>query len=286
MKHNIPIDLIGIDLDRTLLDNRRQLSAANTHALQECIDNGLTIAVCSGRDLPATRAITGTWEFPTWLLMQNGSLVMSPDGDAVEIRRFTRGQADRVLNVLQKHKLAPVVYDVHPRSDHVWWQKDAVAAPGVLDFRREHGTIIEMVEDVRTLLDSEISHMEVFGSQAEIFDAVDEFSDDPEVSTIPNISTSSPDRAFMGIYPAGVAKEAALERLAERLNVDQDRVLAIGDNLNDVGMVLWAGVGVMVENGPAEARETADWIAPSNNESGVAAAIDRFVFGRGDGETP
>jgi Cof subfamily protein (haloacid dehalogenase superfamily) len=284
MKHDIPIDLIGIDLDRTLLDDLRQLSAANTRALLRCIDNGVTISICSGRDLPATRAITGTWEFPTWLLMQNGSLVMSPDGDAVEIRRFTRDQVNRVLNVLEKHHLAPVVYDVHPRSDHVWWQKDAKAAPGVLDFRRKHGTIIEMVDDVRSLLDSDISHMEVFGSQGEIFGAVEDFTNDAEVTTIPNISTSSPDKAFMGIYPAGVAKETALERLAERLGVGRERVLAIGDNLNDVGMVRWAGVGVMVENGPAEARKSADWIAPSNNESGVAAAIDRFVFDRSDGE--
>lgn len=272
------VRLIALDMDRTLLSDDRRLSAANHNALTECVSRGITIAICSGRDLPATRAITDSFDFPLWLLIQNGSLVISPDGSAVRINTMTRTQAERVLSVLDEFGLPPVVYDVHPRSDHVWWQKDAYAAPGVLEFRRDHGSVIEFVDDMRTVLQADISHMEVFGTHTDIFGAAERFSQEPDVVTIANMSSSSPDKAFMGIYPSGTSKEAALENLCVELGISADEVMAIGDNLNDVGMVQWAGIGVMVANGPPQAREAADWIAPSNNESGVAAAIRRYVL--------
>ncbi len=276
--HHSPIRLVAIDLDRTLLDDNRRLSDHNHRTLERCIANDVQIAVCSGRDLPATRAITNDWKFPCWLVVQNGSLVLDPEGVAIDIRTFTEEQAMRVLDVLERHELPPVVYDVHPNSHRVWWQRGAQAAPGVLEFRREHGSTIDIVDDMRTVLTQDISHMEVLEDASKIFAAERELASDPDVITLANMSASMKGRAMLGIYAAGTSKERALSRVAERIGVDASAVLAIGDNLNDIGMVQWAGVGVMVANGPDAARAVADWIAPTNNDSGVAVAIEKFVF--------
>lgn len=273
-----PIRLVAVDLDRTLLDDNRKLSDRNRRALQRCIENGVQIAVCSGRDLPATRAITKDWQFPCWLVVQNGSLVLDPDVTAIDIRTFTQEQAVRVLDVLERHDLPPVVYDVHPNSHRVWWQRGAQAAPGVLEFRREHGSTIDFVDDMRTVLTQDISHMEVLEDASKIFAAERELASDSDVVTLANMSSSTKGRAMLGIYVAGTSKEQALARVAEINGIDATGVLAIGDNLNDIGMVQWAGIGVMVANGPDAARAVADWIAPSNNDSGVAVAIEKFVF--------
>ncbi len=272
--------LVAVDLDRTLLDDSRAISEKNREALYRSSADGVTIAICSGRDLPATRAVTRELSIPLWLLVQNGSLVIDPAGNAISVNRMAAELAHAALDVFDEHELAPVVYDVHPRSNRVWWQEGAQAAPGVLEFRTDHGTEVTFVSRMRDVVDSDVSHMEVFGTKRRIFDAQRKLTDIGNYSTLANISASRRDQAFMGAYSAGTSKESALAALAQRIGIDRAQVLAVGDNLNDVGMVRWAGVGAMVANGPEEARAAADWIAPSNNDDGVAEAIERYAFRR------
>jgi Cof subfamily protein (haloacid dehalogenase superfamily) len=77
-----------------------------------------------------------------------------------------------------------------------------------------------------------------------------------------------------------VDKGIALQRIARKLNVRREEVMAIGDASNDMGMLEWAGFGVAVANAYPAVREMADAIVPSNDELGVARAIQRFVLAR------
>ena len=81
--------------------------------------------------------------------------------------------------------------------------------------------------------------------------------------------------------PPGVSKGWALERLAARLGVDRKETMAIGDNWNDVGMLEWAGQGVMMGNAAGELRAMArvrGWEqAPPNDEDGVAVVLEAAV---------
>jgi len=277
MKSPDTVRLVAVDLDRTLLDDNRQISRANLRALDRIAEDGVHIAVCSGRDVPATLAITGQMDVGCWYVVQNGSLVLNPSQDAVYVRSLSPEAGARALDALERHGLASVVYDIHPRSEHVWWQNGADAATGVLEFRRQHGSIIEFVDDMRAVIMRGVSHLEVFGPKESIFAVDADVKNDNDIVSIVNVSSSRPDFALMGLYPTGTAKELALDHVIGHLEISSANVLAIGDNLNDVGMVRWAGTGVMVANGPEEALAAADWIAPSNNDDGVAAAIDRFV---------
>ncbi len=78
--------------------------------------------------------------------------------------------------------------------------------------------------------------------------------------------------------PAGVSKGDALRRLAVHLDIPQAEVMAVGDQLNDLTMLTWAGVGVAMGNAIPEVKRAADWIAPAVDEDGAAAAIERFVL--------
>ena len=84
-------------------------------------------------------------------------------------------------------------------------------------------------------------------------------------------------RAEDVVARAELPGDVATVNVVNLLGITPAEVMAIGDNLNDIGMVRWAGIGVMVGNGPDQALAAADWVAPSNNESGVAAAIERFL---------
>lgn len=80
----------------------------------------------------------------------------------------------------------------------------------------------------------------------------------------------------------GTAPEAnkghGLLWLAERLGVDPERVLAIGDNENDIPMLREAGVAVCMGQATTVVRAEADWVAPTLEEDGAAVALERFVL--------
>lgn len=271
------IRLVAIDIDRTLLDDNRQLSSANLEALFRAANRGVQIALCSGRDLPSTRAIADVIKLPLWLVVQNGSLVINPAGESVYTCSLEKGSALHAIAVLERYRLSPVVYEVYPRAHCMWWQNGARSAPGMVEFREQHGAIVTRVDDIRSVLPSRVSHLEVFDDADRVLSAERELASGQGVVAISNLSSSLKGSALMGVYPEGTAKERALESVAASLGISPEQVLAIGDNLNDVGMVRWAGIGVMVANGPEEARSAADWIAPSNIQDGVAAALERFV---------
>jgi hydroxymethylpyrimidine pyrophosphatase-like HAD family hydrolase len=77
---------------------------------------------------------------------------------------------------------------------------------------------------------------------------------------------------------AEATKENALKQLCTRLGIRADRVLAIGDSRNDVPMLQWAGLGIAMANALQEVREQIDHVTASNNEDGVALALEQHVL--------
>ena len=71
-----------------------------------------------------------------------------------------------------------------------------------------------------------------------------------------------------------------VQRIARKMNIQREEVMAIGDASNDMGMIEWAGFGVAVANAYPAVRDMADAVVPSNDELGVARAIQRFVLAR------
>jgi hydroxymethylpyrimidine pyrophosphatase-like HAD family hydrolase len=76
-----------------------------------------------------------------------------------------------------------------------------------------------------------------------------------------------------------VDKGRGLAWLADHLRIEQSEVLAIGDSDADVPMIEWAGIGVAMGNGSPDAKAAADWVAPTLENNGAAAAIERFCLG-------
>jgi Cof subfamily protein (haloacid dehalogenase superfamily) len=81
---------------------------------------------------------------------------------------------------------------------------------------------------------------------------------------------------FIEFVAKGVSKGDALARLAGYLGVPRDRVVAVGDNENDLDMLRWAGVGVAMGNAPDVVKREADWVAPSIEMDGAAEVLRRF----------
>ncbi len=80
------------------------------------------------------------------------------------------------------------------------------------------------------------------------------------------------------IYAGGVSKRLGLETITRHLGIDRSEVMAIGDHMNDIEMIEWAGIGVAMGNAVPEILAVADWITAPFWEDGVALAIEKYVL--------
>ena len=74
------------------------------------------------------------------------------------------------------------------------------------------------------------------------------------------------------------SKGQSLKELTHQLNIPKERVMAIGDSGNDIDMVEYAGLGVAMGNAIPEVKDVADVVTTTNEENGVAKAINRYFF--------
>lgn len=90
------------------------------------------------------------------------------------------------------------------------------------------------------------------------------------------VTILSTDRDLLQIMDRRAGKAIALQFVAQHYGIPMEQVMAIGDAPNDVGMLQSAGVGVAMDNAHALVKDVADWVAPSNNDHGVYAALQRY----------
>ena len=84
---------------------------------------------------------------------------------------------------------------------------------------------------------------------------------------------------FLEIMPKDIDKASSLERLCLQLGLERAEIAACGDGLNDISMIQYAGLGIAMANAQEAVKRVCDFVTKSNEEEGVAYAIDRFILG-------
>lgn len=92
------------------------------------------------------------------------------------------------------------------------------------------------------------------------------------------VQTKASDSMFLEFFSDIAGKGRALRILAEYFGIDISETLAIGDNYNDLEMLRTAGLGIAMENAPEDIKKSADFVTASNNDDGVALAIQKFIL--------
>ena len=90
------------------------------------------------------------------------------------------------------------------------------------------------------------------------------------------LTSSIPDNIEVNVL--GADKGHALEALAGQLGISREKVMALGDNGNDVAMLRYAGISVAMEDGSQEAKDAAKFVTVAHTQDGLARALERFVL--------
>ncbi len=273
------IRIVATDMDGTLLDDEKRVPQKNLEALRACAEKGIEIVPATGRTclgIPdELKELLGV----RYAITINGAAVVDLQED--RILDTCRMPAETAVRVLEMARQSPhdIMYDAY--VDGVGYTKDCfyenaekyVPSPG----------LARLIRKTRRVVPDHIAFVRESGKEVEkinlyFLDMAAREEMRQKLTCLPDILVSSSIPNNLEINAAGADKGSALLRLAELLGVERRQTMAFGDGENDLTMIRLAGVGVAMANGEEKVKAAADFVTCTNNEAGVAAAVERFVL--------
>lgn len=271
------IRIIALDLDGTLLDSEKRISPRNRAALEDAASRGILVVPTTGRFYAAIPAVVRDLQFVRYAVTSNGASVF----DRVENRSVSEIPIPlhAALDVLDALGSFDCICDCY--MDDWGWNSESNVEKA--DEYAPDAHYAAMIRDLRTHVPSLRDHLMATGHDVQKILA---YVKDPSLydrivkavaAVAPGtVATASNSRMFE-FNAAGAHKGAALSRLAESLGFRMQNVMAFGDGLNDLTMVRDSGLGVAMANAAPQVLSAARFVAPSNDNDGVAVALERFL---------
>ncbi len=286
------IRLLALDLDGTLLDSRGQISERNRLAIDNAREQGVHVALVTGRRFRDSRPVALELGLDIPLISHNGALTkhaatlqtvsifpLPLDAARKALRTGRNAGADALLS--DDHEgLGVLVYD-HLHAENLSAHR-YVAWARRIHGEEEGGNAVRQVSSLEDYLDHEPIHL-AFSGRCAAMDQLEEQLHAALGSTVKILGTKYLEQDFtlLDVVNPAASKGAGVAAAAAELGVEREEIMAIGDNYNDLEMLLFAGTGVVMANAPLTLREIAG-LHPtaSNSDDGVALAIEQFILNR------
>lgn len=267
----MPDTLLVTDLDRTLLDEHAQVPECCLEKIRQFTQAGGLFTVATGRP---TR---GVLQYPRLVSLLNAPLI-SYNGACIydPIRQKTLWRACLPRNV------------------------ESVIGSALTNFPKVGGLIFRGDADLTTVVQPNLQTHEVVWVREHYKAQERSLQENPhpwnkvvlagpeEEMTrcaayirehmITPVNAILSEGTFLEIIADGTNKGNALRQVAEQMNIEQTRVLAIGDSMNDIEMIRWAGIGGAVANAEEAVAQAADWIVADHTKFGIVEFIDHVAI--------
>jgi Cof subfamily protein (haloacid dehalogenase superfamily) len=277
----VPIQVIAMDLDGTLLDGKSQLSPANAQAIADAAARGVEIVIVTGRRYDAARAAISGLACETHMIVSNGALMKSPAGETEYRQLLPVKTARQVLDATAEFRSCTGVIFDRPFARQIIFERIDWEGPFIGAYLRRHRDQVAEIEPLTACLDGE-DPIEVLylDDCARIERAKKTLEALPSANDFTLALTEYPHRDFsmLDVLRRGVNKGAALAEWTRARGIPRQNVMALGDNWNDREMLEFAGLPVVMGNAVPELKSLGWRVTLSNNESGVAEAINEHVL--------
>ena len=270
------IRIIALDLDGTLLDSGKNLSAANRDALAAAAEKGIHIVPTTGRFFGGMPESVRELPFVRYAITVNGAQVYDRATDTAIVREeLPLATALAIMRYLDGFD---VIYDCYQDN---WGRMTASMQARAADYAPD-AHYLKMIRELRKPYPDLKAHLEEEGRDVQ---KIMLFARDLSVrariadglkARFPDLAVSASTFNNLELNSANAHKGLALKRFAEHLGLGLGNCMAFGDGANDLTMIQAAGIGVAMANACPEVLAAADYVTLSNDEDGVAAALAHF----------
>ncbi len=276
----MPIRLVAIDLDGTLLNSRRDISEGNRRALLEAVEREVQVVIVTGRRFHSALPLVSQIPCLVTLITSNGALIANSSGEVLHRDFLPEDVARQVVEFARPYRPYSVAIFHTPGYGQVTMQDNAVDEGPLGWYAQTSAHCLRLVPDLAAALDRDPIQVMIGGPPAQIESAEMLLAESPVRSSIHLTWTKylTTKISILDVMNRGCSKGRALKIWAEQCGIQPGEVMAVGDNLNDLEMLQYAGLPVLMGNHCPELHRPEWTLTLPNDEDGVAAAIRRYVL--------
>ncbi len=285
------IKLLALDLDGTTLNSQGEIPEANRRAIRGAEDRGVLVTIATGRRFRDAQPLGIALGLNAPLITHNGALIKYANSEetvvcsllstvtSLEVVRVGKDFGGDALVSVDPHGQGTLLYDRVsednlPLKKYLRWSEDLHGG----EAGRLGVSHVDSLEEI--LPDNEIVHISFSGS-CDAMSAMMSVLGRELGNTVTILPTIYPqwDFTLIDILPPDASKGHGVAKLAELNGLTHENVMVMGDNFNDLEMLEYAGTPVVMGNAAPKLLERPEFYTTlSNDEGGVAAAIERFIL--------
>lgn len=277
--------LVATDIDGTIVPAGGTLSRRTRAALEQCVDNGMSVVLVTGRPPRWLGPVAEAIDLPGAIIASNGSILLDSRSLApLRVATIAAGVAAEVVRIVR---------EVAPQAAFAAETVDVLrAGPGYENARRHRPApsgglvptrraVIHTDSDEAMLATDTLTKLVALDPHADPDRLLDQTRD--AVGHLVSVTRSVTGQALIEFGPDGVTKATALSDYAASLGITADEVIAFGDMPNDVEMLRWAGRGYAMTGAHPDATAAAPFLAPPAEQDGVAQVLEAVLAGEAAG---
>lgn len=271
------IRLVGLDLDGTLLNEQKAISAPTMQALEAAAGQGVHLVPVTGRPHLGIPALVRELPFVRYIISCNGACTR--DEQTKQLLReklIPAAQSRALVSLLEEQGLPFEILFEGVGYAEAWVYNTLIANSPHNSFLpryiKETRRVVPNLRDFLAPLRG-IEELFVMAGRKEGVERIVE-----ALRYLPNLQLVHPGPGMLEITAAGVDKGQALLALAADLDITREETMAIGDSGNDLAMFAAVGLSVAMGNASPAVQACCDACTETNENHGVAAALHRFVL--------
>jgi len=267
--------LVLLDLDGTLLNSCKEISRRNREILEAVLNKGMNVTIITGRSYVAACDYVHQLGIKTLVVFQNGALIYDfGRKQAVHISLLEGRKALQIIRIGKSRGMYPVLYEnFFEVPDMVVDKFYSGPYARYFEMNRWRVKMVESLEDYTAGLEH-VAEVALVGEEKG-FDSLEGLNDG--ISVVKNSVLGG--HAFVEFFGPNSSKAHALQVLLKYFGVGEDETVFIGDNLNDISLMKRVGLPVAMGNAVEDVKKMARYVTTTNDEDGVAYALERVLRG-------
>ena len=257
---------VAVDMDGTLLDSKGQISERTVLAIRQLVETGVIFTISTGRPIQGVDKYNCLLHLAGPVITYNGAMIVDAKTHRTLFEKGLSAHDARKIYRLGLH------YDT---TMCIWAGNQLYGNrldDRIHDYKKLSGVEPKKIESIEELLDIGVTKILWYDNEAAIQTMLSELSEDMFAEV--TYCTSKP--TFLEFFNRGVSKSEAMRQIGAIYHISREEMIAIGDGLNDLSMIRYAGLGIAMANAATEVKENAQYITASNDEEGVLRAIEAF----------
>lgn len=271
------IRMIGLDLDGTLLNDKKEITPYTRDVLKAAIEQGVHVLIATGRPFSAIDAELAVFPEMRYAVTSNGARIVDVKNNQTLFESTMSGaKAVEVLDKIQEYDMVCEIFtegDGYSSIPNLERIGEFFDTPEMIDYVRRTRVPIDDVRQVALREGVSIEKVHLIFNDLDARKKVKEI-----ISQIEGVTVTGAFPNTIETLNAGTSKAEGLLKLGHILGIEREQIMVCGDGMNDYEMIEKSGFGVAMANGNPKVKAIADYVTVSNNEDGVAKAIEKFVL--------